>query len=68
MHKRVLIESQRATGAKVKVKSCLGVCVNPLATSHALNCEIVPSLSRLMCKTHLHCTGLRSGGIVKTSS
>ena len=62
------IDSQRATGAKVNVKSCPKICVNPLVTSRPLNQEIWLSLSLLMRRTHLHCTALRPSGSSETSS
>jgi hypothetical protein len=68
VQRTVRIESHHAMGANVKVKSWPGIWVNPLATSQALKHAMCPCLSRFMCKTHLHCTGLRLGGRVSTSS
>lgn len=52
----------------MNVKSCPKTCVNPLATRQPLNCEICPSLSRLIRSTHLHCTAFLPGGSSDTSS
>ena len=62
MHRTEWMDSQRATGANMNVKSCPKIWMNPLAMSQPSKCDICPFWSHLIWRTHLHWTAFLPGG------